>query len=154
MELLTVLPDAPPEERLSLYRLRGIDYGTLMVPFDSLSRLQRQAALLLAAEWGRELAEVEGARADIAHNEDPTGALAGLWLVRILDGPVHPADGEYWAGEAQRWRGGEGTDPRLAAFRDAWREAVDALGPPPPPGPKCRCHACKEKYAARRRKHR
>ena len=154
MPLISTSWDDTPRERLSLYRAHEVTHAVLLLPFESLSRLQREVALRLAAEWGQELAEMESARAEIAHAEDPAVPLAGLWLVRVSAGPIHAVDAMYWTQEADRWRVQEGTDPRIAAFRDAWREAAEASGPIPPPGPKCRCPACRGKYRTSGRKDR
>jgi hypothetical protein len=113
MELFSTPPDATPEERLSLYRLRGLDYGILLIPFESLSRLQQEAALRLATEWGEELANVKPARRDIQHADNPWVPLAGLWLLRLSDGPIHRSDAEYWTDAVEEWHNEKGSDPRL-----------------------------------------
>lgn len=85
-----------------------------------------KAALQLASAWGRVLAELDAARRDLAH-ADPEKVefqLAGLWLVRLLDGPIHRLDAQHWVEEVERWKSGEGTDPRVRAFADAWHEDV------------------------------
>ena len=151
----TTLGDAP-EKRLALYRQHRVPHNVLLLPFDSLSRLQRDAALHLASEWGGELAEVDTARRDLAH-ADPDERdyqLAGLWLVRLLDGPIHLLDAQHWMDEVEKWKTGEGTDPRLFAFRDAWNEAIQTYGPAPPPGPNCACPTCKRTYKKRKGKRR
>lgn len=138
--------DGEPPERLAPYRAHGVTHGILRGPFDSLSRLQREAALRLAGEWGRERADEVPASAEIAHGAEPKVSLAGLWLVWVGDGPIQAADLAYWTEEAHRWRVGEGSDPRLAAFCAAWREAVEAAGTLAPPGPRCLCPDCRARY--------
>ncbi len=129
MELFSTPPDATPQERLSLYRLRGLDYGILLIPFESLSRLQQEAALRLATEWGEELANIEPARRDIQHADNPWVPLAGLWLLRLSDGPIHRSDAEYWTDAVEEWHNEKGSDPRLLAFREGWKQATHHLPP-------------------------
>jgi hypothetical protein len=154
--LISASPDLNPQERLALYRARGLHHGILLVPFDSLSRLQQEAALLLASEWGRELADLDVARRDLMHtaSEERARPLAGLWLMRILESPFHAVDGQYWAEEAERWTTGEGSDPRLAAFDEAWRTEAEGRADIPEPGPGCSCPACKARWGKRRHRHR
>jgi hypothetical protein len=149
-------PDDAPGERLAQYRSRGFTRGVLLVPWDSLTRLQREAALLLAAEEGRELAEEDVFRRDAAHTADAGRAkmFAGLWLMRLMHAPIHPLDGEYWTGLAGDFDLATGFDPRVDAFREAGLEALKGYEPPAPPGPGCRCPACGKKYAKRRRRRR
>jgi hypothetical protein len=155
MPLIHAPADLPPEERLALYRDRGLTHAILLVPFDSLARLPQQAARLLAAEWGRELAELEDARRDLLHTpaEERARTLAGLWLMRLTESPIHVADALAWTDEAEQWTGAGDGDPRLTAFCEAWRAEAEARGTTPEPGPACRCHACKARWGKQRRRH-
>lgn len=148
MPLVPASSEATPRERLALYREQRVTHAVLLVPFDALSHLQQEAALLLAAEWGRDLAEVKEARRDIHHSppEERVRPLVGLWVIRLLDGPIIQTDGEYWIDEAERWIAGEGTDPRLKAFCEAWDQAVPAHPAVPDPSPMCRCPACTKRW--------
>jgi hypothetical protein len=156
MPLIPASRDDTPADRLALYRERGVTHTVLLLPWDSLSPLRQAAALQLAAEWGRELAEVDTARRDLAHAMAGDGELqlAGLWFIRLMAGPIHQADAHDWLAEVERWKDGEGTDPRLRAFADAWHQAVADQPPVPPPGPECPCPACTRTYPKRRRRRR
>jgi hypothetical protein len=145
MDLTSLAPDASPEERLSYYRGRGVSHAVLLVPFESLSRIAREAAIKMAAEWGRTLAEIKEARLDIEHAENPRRPLAHLWLLRILGGPTHLVDGLLWADETERWIDDAEANPRLDAFWNGYQEAARTLPPVPPPSRKCRCEACKDR---------
>lgn len=157
---MPMIPSSPdddaPGERLAQYRSRGFTRGVLLVPWDSLTRLQREAALLLAAEEGRELAEEEFFRRDAAHTDDAGRAkmFAGVWLMRLAHAPLHPLDGKFWMGLYEAADHPAGFDPRLDAFREAGLEALEGYDPPPPPGPGCRCQTCEKKYAKRRQRRR
>jgi hypothetical protein len=156
MPLISTSLDETPEERFALYRQHRVAHSVLLLPFDSLSRLQQQAAIDLAAQWGRELAEVDTVRRDLAHSgpDESERQLVGLWLLRLLHGPVHLLDAQYWIEEGQRWKEGEGTDRRLIAFRDAWHQVLPSQGPVPAAGPSCGCPTCKERYRKRKGKRR
>lgn len=151
MDPKTLFSDDQPEKRLSYYRLQGIEHPLLIVPFESLSRLAKQASLEMAGEWGRDVAAVPDARLDVEHADDARRPLAGLWLMGILNKPVHPADAFYWTEEAKRWAAGEEADPRLDAYRSAYHAASEALPAVGPPGRKCRCAACKKRFGARQK---
>ena len=156
MPLISTSLTDTPQERLSLYRSRGVPFGVLLVPWDSLSRLQREVALHLAAEQGRELAGMDDFRRDAAHVDDAErgGMIAVFWLAGLLGGPIHLLDAEYWTRVIEAYAAAADPDPRLEAFRAACLEALGGYAPPPPPGPACRCPACEAKYAKRRRRRR
>lgn len=137
MPLIPTSPDDTPADRAALYRQRGVTHAVLLLPWDTLSPLRQEAARQLATEWAGELAQVDTARRDLAHAEPDKHEvqLAGLWLMRLLAAPIHQADAHEWVTEVGRWSDGEGTDPRLRAFIDAWHRAAAAHPPVPPPGP-------------------
>lgn len=152
MDLNSILHDTTPEDRLATYRMLGIGHAVLIVPYDSLSRLAKQGALTMAAEWGRELGELREMRTAIEHATNRELALGNAWLTRIIQGRVHPADASYWIDEIERWSAGEEADPRLDAFRRGWREVADTLPPVRPAGLKCGCGSCREQRRGARRR--
>lgn len=156
MPLISNSPDAGPADRLALYRERGITHSVLLLPWDALSPLRQGAALQLAAEWGRELAEVKDVRRDLAHaNPEENGLrLAGLWFMRLMAAPIHQLDAHEWLAEVERCKDGEATDPRLRAFVASWHEAVAEQPPATPPGPDCPCPACTQVHPKRGRRRR
>ena len=146
MDLDALFTDTTAEERLSTYRMLGIKHAVLIVPFESLSGLAKQAALTMAGEWGHDPSELRETGVIIEHANNPTLELGNVWLKRIIHGRAHPADVAYWIDQIERWAAGDEADPRLDTFRRAWRDVVDALPPVRPAGFKCRCASC----AARR----
>lgn len=153
MPLISTSATDTPQERLSLYRAHGVTFGVLLVPWDALSRIQREAALHLATERGRGLAELRDFRRDYAHADDAARdqMIGALWLTAFLAGPIHLLDAEYWTAAVDAPDPVAGPDPRLEAFRAACLGALGEHEPPPPPGPGCRCPSCEKKYPKRRR---
>lgn len=145
MDLHSRLPETTAEERLAAYRSRGISHALLLVPFDSLSRLARDASLQMARDLGGELAGRESMRVEVEHAADPRAKLAGVWLVSMAKEPTHPVDGLYWIAEAKLWVEREEADPRLDAFSEGYHEANQALPPVRPPGRKCKCATCRRR---------
>ncbi|HEX8432920.1 MAG TPA: hypothetical protein VF625_16660 [Longimicrobium sp.] len=136
--------------RLATYRGGGSPAGVLMVPLEALTSLEREASLLLAAEWGGELARVDRLRLEFVHADDPSFRLAEMWLKALSNPPFSMTDMRRWVEDERRWReDGAAPDPRLVAFMDGWRAAASAYRVPPP-GPRCKCPSC----VARRRKRR
>ena len=125
----------------------------LLLPWDLLSPVQRDAALLLARQEGRGLAQVDTFRRDAAHADEAGRGkmIAGLWLMGFMRVPIHPLDAEYWMGLVEAPDRHAGFDPRLEAFREGCDEALAEYEPPSPPGPGCRCPTCEKKHPKRRR---
>jgi hypothetical protein len=149
MDLDSIFRESSAEERLATYRSRGIPHALLLVPFNTLSRLAKEASLQLAREWGREIAGIERMRIDVEHAEDSRTILAGAWLLSVSRETTHPVDGFYWINETKLWAQREQSDPRLDAFSEGYSEAAQALPPVRPPSSKCRCGTCRSRGRTR-----